>query len=33
MRTYTLPRFDTAGLTGGIGLRFRSPAWLRALLE
>ena len=22
MRTYTLPRFDTAGLTGGIGLRF-----------
>ena len=33
MRTYTLPRFDTAGLAGGIGLRFRNPDWLRALLE
>ncbi len=33
MRTYTLPRFDTAGLTGGIGLRFRNPDWLRAMLK
>ncbi|MXW65274.1 MAG: hypothetical protein F4Y00_09010 [Bacteroidetes bacterium SB0662_bin_6] len=33
MRTYTLPRLDTAGLTGGIGLRFRNPDWLRTLLK
>ena len=33
MRTYTLPRLDTAGLTGGIGLRLRNPDWLRAMLK
>ena len=33
MRTYTLPRFHTGGLTGGIGLRIRNPAWLRTFLE
>ena len=33
MRTYTLPRFDAAGLAGGIGLRIRNPDWLRAFLK
>ncbi len=33
MRTYTLPRFHTGGLAGGIGLRMRNPAWLRNFLE
>ena len=33
MRTYTLPRFHTGGLTGGIGLRIQNPDWLRTFLE
>lgn len=33
MQAYTLPRFRAGGLTGGVGLRARTPDWLRGLLE
>ena len=33
MQAYTLPRFRAGGLTGGVGLRVRTPDWLRGLLE